>query len=244
MADRPAAIRRVVAGEELAWTARVLDEGVAAPLLRVWLYEAPALVLGRGQGAEAAGAEGLPVHVRPTGGGAVLVGPWMIGVSVVLPVAHALVKTNIAASYRWIGAAHARWLRGLGVDAEALQGERTQSHWACFAGRGPWEVEVGGRKIVGLAQARRRAAVLLSAGCLIEEPPWDLLCAAMQRPAEDAAALASTTVSAGALLRRPVDAARWARSLLDALAQQLAAPQGALGVPAFAAGAFAAGAAR
>ena len=216
-------VRDADIGAELDWTLGALaDEASAAPRLRVWLYRDAAVVLGRGQPLPAAAAEapGLPLVQRPSGGGAVLVGPWMIGTSLVLPAHHA-VAGSILDAYRWFGTAHAHWLRGMGVAAEAERGSATRPHWACFAGRGPWEVEAGGRKIVGLAQARKRHAVLLVAGTLVDAVPWRRLAEALQRAPGDAAELERTTVSAAELLGRCVDAPAWARALLRVLERRV-----------------------
>ncbi len=209
--------------DELDWTHVALaDEAIAAPRLRVWLYRDAAVVLGRGQSLPAAPTPGLPLVQRPSGGGAVLVGPWMIGTSLVLPARHALAGTILDA-YRWFGTAHAQWLREQGIAAEAQRGGATRPHWACFAGRGPWEVVAGDRKIVGLAQARKRHAVLLVAGTLVDAVPWRRLAEALQRAPGDAAELERTTVSAAECLGRPVDAPAWARALLQTLEHRIVA---------------------
>jgi lipoate-protein ligase A len=56
-------------------------------------------------------------------------------------------------------------------------------------------VVVGHRKIVGLAQVRRRGSVLLVAGLQLAQPDWPLLAQALGRPAGDAAALAACNTS-------------------------------------------------
>lgn len=215
-----AAASQACAADEQRWTHDALA-GAAEPRLRVWRYRDPAIVLGCGQRAVAT-ATSLPVAVRASGGGAVLVGPWMVGASIVLPAGHPLAVDGIAESFRWLGEACAAWLREAGIaGAVAQRGGPTVAHWACFAGRGPWEVTVAGRKIVGLAQARRRHAVLLSAGVLLGETPWAMLAEAFARPAGDAAALAGATVSAEALLGALPDAAAWASRLLATLEHRM-----------------------
>jgi lipoate-protein ligase A len=166
----------------------------------------------------------LPVRVRSSGGGAVLSGPWLLRAAVVLPRSHVLVQHGPAAAARWYGEIHCRWLRGQGIGAAALYRGATIDHWACFAGRTAGEIVVGDRKIVGIAQAWRGQEVLLSAGTLIGPAPWTLLCDALRRPLDAAAALAALTVNAQEYLRRPVDARVWADELLDCL--RLAVAQG------------------
>jgi lipoate-protein ligase A len=217
-----AALEHASAADEQRWTRDALAGAVEYARLRVWRYREPAVVLGCGQRALATTTASLPVEVRPSGGGAVLVGPWMLGAGVVLPASHPLAVDGIVESFRWLGEACAGWLRDGGVaQAQAQRGGPTVAHWACFAGRGPWEVMVAGRKVVGLAQARRRHAVLLSVGVLIDETPWALLAGALGRPVGEAAALAGATVSAAELLGSPPDADAWASGLLATIKDRL-----------------------
>jgi lipoate-protein ligase A len=188
--------------EEQRWNAEALAGGVDLPAVRVWTYDRAAVVLGRSQRADDAHAArarraGVDLYERATGGGAVLVGPWMLAASVVLPPDHPLVDRSIAASYEWIGEAHASWLRDAGIPARIVPRptDPGELRWACFAGRSHGEVEVDGRKIVGLAQARRRAGVLFSAGMLLSTPAWEVLCDVMGKPAEAARSLEERTTS-------------------------------------------------
>jgi len=147
----------------------------------------------------------VEVLVRAAGGGAVLVGPWMLGVSALLPAAHPLAACDTVPSYRWLGECLAQSLQQVGIGASALSPERLRARrgerpapapdWACFGGLSPWEVLVGERKIAGLAQVRRRHGVLLVAGVLLQPPPWTLLCDLLGRPIEEAQRLALATTS-------------------------------------------------
>ena len=185
---------------------------MALPAVRVWSYSAPAVVLGRAQRPDDAMLErarraGVEVVERPTGGGAVLAGGWLLGASVAVPPDHPLVTPSIPASYQWLGRAHAEWLRQAGVHAIPVERPRDpgELRWACFAGLSHGELLAGGRKIVGLAQARRRAAVLFSAGTLLSPTPWELLCEVMGQPPASAHALAQTTVSVEELAGQPAE---------------------------------------
>lgn len=221
-----AAVRRGTAVEEQAWIARVFRDPVQRPSVRVWIYRRPALVLGCSARpgadlAKRAAAKGMDLCTRPTGGGAVLAGRWLLGASVVLPAQDPLVAVSIPASYRWLGLAHAAWLQDLGIAAQSVPapGEFAGAalHWSCFGGLSHWEVEACGRKIVGLAQSRRRNGVLFSSGTLIEPPPWEMLCETLGRPGNEAAELASRTVSCADHLDEPAEAQALAQSLLDRL---------------------------
>lgn len=207
-----------VAAAEQRWNEAVLEQAVAAPTWRLWRYESPAIVLGRSQRAQlpalAAAASALPMLVRSSGGGPVLVGPWMVGLSAALPAGHELAGTGPVDGYRWLGEGIARALRDVGLaDAVALAPQvlrerdaDPQLAWACFGGLSPWEVVVGERKLVGLAQVRRRTGVLFVAGVLLHEPPWERMCAALGRPIEHAAALRRATLGCAERLAQPAEA--------------------------------------
>lgn len=163
---------------------------------------------------------------RQSGGGAVLTGPWMVGVSVVLPHGHPWLCNGLLESYRWLGQLHVAVLADLGVAVHSLpahelpraneQAGRTVD-WACFGSLSPWEVVDGqGRKLVGLAQRRQQTGVLLVAGTLTARPDWSLLCGAMGHP-QDEPVLRHRTVSCEELAGRPVAPQELASKLKQAL---------------------------
>ncbi len=137
-----------------AWCAAALYAPVPRPLWRVWQYRSPEIVLGcsqralRDQVAHRAPA-GMAVSVRASrGGGAVLAGPWMVGVTVVLPPDHRLLGEGLSDSYRWLGQLHVALLREAGIDARALE---PQGGWRARA--------------AGATRLPRRCAGRVSAGC-------------------------------------------------------------------------------
>lgn len=198
------------------------------PTARVWVCAGglPAIVLGRAQ-RDLSADPVLPIRQRSSGGGAVLSGPWLLRAAVRLPPAHVLARHGPVAAARWFGQVHQQWLQAQGVTDTRLCDGPTVAHWACFAGRGPGEVMVGDRKMVGIAQTWRQRAILLTAGTLVATPPWHLLCAAMRRPREEAGRLASVTVCAADCLEHGVDAGAWADALRERLEQALEdAPEG------------------
>jgi lipoate-protein ligase A len=176
---------RLPAGEQMAWAEAMLAN-VRAPALRWRRIEPEALVLGRRQAETEADlaachAAGLCVYRRSTGGTAVLSGPDLLGLDIALPAGHRLALPNVTESYRWLGEALASGLRALGVVAEPVSPATARSQdpmiapndpirLACFAILSPYEVTVSGRKLIGLAQARRHAGSLLQAGILLR---WD-----------------------------------------------------------------------
>jgi lipoate-protein ligase A len=246
--------------DEHAWCAAALADaaGVGRARWRVWLYRTPEIVLGCSQRAlhdavARRAPAGVAVSVRPSGGGAVYAGPWMVGASVVLPPDHRLLGTGLVASYRWLGQLHVGLLREAGIEARALEPPvpRTPAppntpaaghvpalapawngpdgadalRWACFGALSPWEVvDAAGRKLTGLAQQRRRSGVAYSAGTLVARSDWTVLCRALDRP-DDAAALAARTVACDDVpAAQRRSAADWARRLDAALGEALSAP--------------------
>ena len=172
--------------EEQRWNDAQLDAAVDTPRIRLWRHERAAIVLGRAQHALAAEPAivlpaAIPLVTRQAGGGAVLVGRWLLSLSVALPAAHRLVAgRSIAASYDWIAAAFVAALAQVDVRARAADDAVAckappDLAWACFAGITAGEVLVDGRKLVGLAQRRTRHGVLVVAGLLLDTVPWRLL---------------------------------------------------------------------
>jgi lipoate-protein ligase A len=129
----------------------------------------------------------LPIYHRRAGGTAVLVGPHLLCLDVLLPGNHPLVLADIVESYRWFGAAWVAALLKLGIqtrivlpaEARTQQALRKQPETrtyetlmnrACYGTLSPYEVVAGQRKVVGLDMIRRRAGSLLQAGVLLH---WD-----------------------------------------------------------------------
>jgi lipoate---protein ligase len=162
------------------------------PILYWNLAQAPALVLGFSQKlsvlnqAELADLK-LPIYHRRAGGTAVLVGPMLLSLDVVLPAGHHLILPDIVESYRWFGEAWVAALAQLNVEARIvtpieahalrvqLKQPETRAYEqlmnrACYGTLSSYEVVVGQRKIVGLDMIRRRHGSLLQAGLLLR---WD-----------------------------------------------------------------------
>ncbi|HMO45223.1 MAG TPA: ligase [Rubrivivax sp.] len=193
-----------VAWLEQQWNERQLRASPRRAAWRLWLYDAPAVVLGCSQPRLAAGARGdLQLLLRRSGGGAVLAGPWMLGLSVALPSGHALVSASAVESYRWLGELLGQWLRDSGIrraravpaGAAPVRPAAPELDWACFASLSPWEIAAGEGKIAGLAQVRRRELILLVAGILLAPPDWLLLTSSLAKPPQHAAALTERSTS-------------------------------------------------
>jgi lipoate-protein ligase A len=141
----------------------------------VWLLEPdrPAVILGSAQGAEAIDAEvatgrGWEVATRRSGGGAVLLVPGeAVWIDVFVPRGHSAWDDDVHRASVLVGSAWAAAVDAVRptstvsrLPAVVHTGEltdRVTGSIACFAGVGPGEVLVGGRKVVGLSQRRTRA---------------------------------------------------------------------------------------
>ena len=129
-------------------------------------------------------AASLPVYHRRAGGTAVLVGPHLLGLDVILPADHSLVLPDIVESYRWLGKAWVAALQRLGITTRAVPPDEAHAQRdlikhaasreretilrrACYGALSPYEVVVGQRKVVGLDMIRRQQGSLLQAGVLL-----------------------------------------------------------------------------
>jgi lipoate-protein ligase A len=148
----------------------------------IWWHatEHPTLLLGAGQGVAnvdlaAAQLKGVRVVKRHAGGTAVYAGPEVLGLDVALPRGHPLAGEDVVEAYRWLGEVWVDATRGFGAPARlvTVQEARGQAapqrygdilRLACFGTLSPYEVTVEERKLVGLAQVRRREGVLLQSG--------------------------------------------------------------------------------
>jgi lipoate---protein ligase len=141
-----------------------------------------ALVLGSRQSPDlvdlvAASAAGLNVARRRSGGGAVIVRAHaVVWIDVVVP--HGFAPDDIRGAMVWLGEHWLAALRPLLADdghvagLEVHRGGMLDSAWSdlvCFAGIGPGEVLIGGRKLVGLSQRRTRHGLRMQ-GMVYREP--------------------------------------------------------------------------
>lgn len=142
--------------------------GDQPPTLRLYGWDPFCLSLGYGQRTrdvdfDALESRGWDLVRRPSGGQAILHGDELT-YSFSLPLDHPLAGGDIVESYRRISAGLLRALEILGLDADAPhQGERVQGADpgpVCFEMPSHYEVSVGGRKLIGSAQLRRRGALL------------------------------------------------------------------------------------
>ena len=158
----------------------------------------------------------LPLVKRGAGGGAVLVGPWLLSASLLLPLDDPrMAAVSVADSYRWLGEAMVAALATFGVQARAVPpAQRIAApddlKWACFAGVAPWEIVMDdpatgvARKLVGFAQRRSRHGMLLALGALMQPAPWRAMARTLGYPDAQADALAGTVIDLASVSPQPV----------------------------------------
>jgi lipoate---protein ligase len=179
------------------------------PATLYWSQAEPAgIVLGFAQkhsilNAVALAAQQLPIYHRRAGGTAVMVGPDLLSLDIVLPADHPLVLPDIVESYRWLGTVWVETLGRIGVETrvvppqeahaqrDLLKQEKTREREsilarACFGSLSPYEVVADQRKVVGLDMIRRRAGSLVQAGLLLHWESEPLVALLGHTPEEQA----------------------------------------------------------
>ena len=166
--------------DEALWRSR--QAGAAPPTVRFFAWAPPTVSLGYGQpldrhvDLERCRALGVGVVRRPTGGSAIYHdGPEReLTYSVTATAGDLGIGPDLLETYRWIGAALLRGLRALGAPVELVP-ERPPDGPVpafCFARTGVFEIEAGGKKLVGSAQRRQGESFLQHGAVLIgaDEP--------------------------------------------------------------------------
>jgi len=142
--------------------------GGSPPTLRFYAWHHPCLSLGHAQSADvvdpqALAAAGWGWVRRPTGGRALLHADELT-YSIVTPDRHPAVAGGVLASYRELSRGLLGGLERLGLvpdpPAYTPVSEADRSNPMCFEVPSAYEITVGGRKLIGSAQLRRRGAVL------------------------------------------------------------------------------------
>ncbi len=143
-----------------------VGQGESLPTLRLYAWSPPCLSLGRSQSyaevdVEALTRLGWEVVRRPTGGRAILHADELT-YALALPLTEPLAAGSVLASYQRIARALLRALQLLQAPVEVLQKKETRREAppVCFEVPSAYEITVGGRKLLGSAQARRATAIL------------------------------------------------------------------------------------
>lgn len=225
--------------EVLHGTDPFADGTITEPVVRVCEPTRPAIVLGSRQTDELldlarVADAGLDVVRRRSGGGAVLLRPEAI-VWIDLVVPHGTAPDDVRGSMIWAGE---RWREALvarGAERHRLDvhdGGMECTPWSglvCFAGLGPGEITVEGRKLVGLSQRRTRRGVRIQGQVhrrsILGEMPALFSVDTPSVPIAEVATLADATLADTAL------ADVTAHELAVSLAESIAGPAAARTTP-------------
>ena len=187
---------------------------------RVLIHEmdGPALVLGSAQrrAPEAAVPAGMELIRRRSGGGAVLLRPGdVVWVDVLLPRGDPLWVDDVGRSTWWLGDVWSAALGDLGLTTAVHRGPMVSTRWSdrvCFAGVGPGEVLLEGRKVVGISQRRDRLGSRFQCAALLRWAVSEMVGLFDLSPADEAARELQ-----GAAAGLPVDGAALVAAVLNRL---------------------------
>ncbi|MBV9356332.1 MAG: hypothetical protein JO023_12490 [Chloroflexi bacterium] len=181
----------------LADDQRLLEGELRETTCRWYQAEGSAVVLGLAQQRRAEGMldrqrcaeRGVALLPRRAGGGLVLLDADMLCLTLAVPLPNPVIGDDLTESYRGLGDAFVAALQRFGVQEarrievaparQALRHLRDEGRRAdavaqllletCYATPSPHEVLVGGRKLVGFAQVRRRDRALFQVGLLLRD---------------------------------------------------------------------------
>jgi len=206
-----------------------VSAGQRRPTLRLYAWEPMCLSLGYGQSAtdvdiERLNARGWGMVRRPTGGKAILHGDELT-YSLTLPMNDPLAEGDVVASYRRISVALTAMLVALDLSPHSEQAARGQNGLGpvCFEVPSHYEITVGGRKLIGSAQVRRRGG-LLQHGTIPLTGDIARICDVLRYDSEDERAAAAQHVRRRALTLAqaagfPVSFEEAAAALIEGFAQ-------------------------
>jgi lipoate-protein ligase A len=162
----PALGRRNMAVDEAIL--ETVAAGQALPTLRLYAWDPPCLSLGHAQPADVVDEDVLAeaawdVVRRPTGGRALLHTDELT-YSIAAPDSAPGLSGGVLPSYQYLSQGLLAGLQRLGLrpDAPALTviGDADRRNPVCFEVPSAYEITVGGKKLIGSAQLRRRGAIL------------------------------------------------------------------------------------
>jgi lipoate-protein ligase A len=161
--------------DEALWRGR--HAGTSPPTVRFFAWDPPTVSVGYGQPldrhVDVASCRRLGVGLvrRPTGGSAIYHdGPEReLTYCVTATAADLGVGSDLLETYRWIARALVRGVNALGAGAEMIPTGRGlgPDPAFCFARTGAFEIEAGGKKLVGSAQRRLGTSFLQHGAVLL-----------------------------------------------------------------------------
>lgn len=104
----------------------------------------------------------------------------VLWVDLVIPRSDRRWEDDVGRAAIWAGEAWSEALGALGFEAEVHRGPSRPDDLSttfCFAGLGPGEVTIAGRKVMGVAQRRTRHGARLQTTALLEWRPQETLAA-------------------------------------------------------------------
>jgi len=146
---------------------RAVAKGLVLPTLRLYAWEPPCLSLGQAQSSSdvdwaACAQRGYTAVRRPTGGRAILHTDELT-YSVTGPADEPRLMGTVLESYNRLAGALLAAVQDLSLPVEVKEGKAENSgepNPVCFEVPSTYEITVGGRKLIGSAQARRKDGVL------------------------------------------------------------------------------------
>jgi len=182
-----------------------IGQHLVTPTLRLYAWQPPCLSLGYAQPS----ADGDPLRLaergwqmvrRPTGGRAILHTDELT-YSVIGPLSEPRLVGSVLESYRCLASALLHALRRLGIPAESHAApaavESSVKGPVCFEVPSSYEITVGGKKLIGSAQARRKEG-LLQHGTFPLSGDLTRITQVLVFPDEDARQMAATRLLARA----------------------------------------------
>ncbi len=209
----------------------------ACPILRFYTWSRPAITIGYFQGVqdvfdlEAIEANGWSFVRRLTGGRAVFHNDELT-YSVLLPHDAPQAAGDVLESYKSLSRGLMAGLRNLGVEAELVSpprkgmGRRGSAARSanCFASSSWYEIQVGGRKLVGSAQRRMSQGILQQGSILVSTGQFDKFFQVLLRRGQGSTGLSkggegARMTSLMDVTKRPVDLAGAKRAILKGFAE-------------------------
>ena len=141
---------------------------VAAPVLRLYAWDVPAVSLGYFQAAALA-PEGRPFIRRYTGGGLVDHAR-DITYTIVLPRAHPWMELSAPESYCLVHRGVQAALTACGIECDLTPAAQAGASEACFQKPVRFDILAAGRKVSGAAQRRTREGLLHQGSILLPNP--------------------------------------------------------------------------
>lgn len=201
--------------EEQQTISDLLDKGIEQPGVLFWRYKEPAVIMGCSQRPDEAQIHRannaqLPIQRRKSGGGAVFAGPWMLSVTVFMPTDLPEAKLDIIQSFGWLESIWIQALKNSGINCKGVSkplidrskqiAEQHHIGWACYASLSHGEiVSLEGKKLVGIAQIRKRKGVALVCGLHLMDCDWSMLSHIVADDPQQADALKSLNTHVQAL---------------------------------------------